>query len=119
MADDYDKQIAAPNFLNAGIDRKIRTRTEKLHRIVLKLQASNGVQNASTLLREVGEGATHENVYWLGHFHEYYCTRDRTPMPIFGPPNDRRLSGGEAPCACGQSGTPRTADCRSTRLRAA
>ena len=49
------------------------------------------------------------------------CMQRENVQPFLSPgrANVRRLSGGEAPRACGQSGAPRAADCRLTRLRAA
>src|SRR5262249_14430531 len=61
MTDNHDKYVTCTNLLDTGFDGLLRARTEELHRVVLELEAADGIEHAFALLTEVAEGAADEN----------------------------------------------------------
>jgi hypothetical protein len=56
-----NKNIATCDFLQTGFDRLSWARAKELHRIMLKLQASNSIQHRFALITEVSIGATEKD----------------------------------------------------------
>jgi len=61
VTDDYNEYVTRPHFLKACFDWLVGTSSKILHRVVLKLEAPDGIEHAFTLLTQVAKGTADED----------------------------------------------------------
>jgi hypothetical protein len=67
MAHNHHKNIASAYFVQARFDRKISSRTKKLHGVGLKVKPPDGVKHTFALDTQVRVGAAKKNCQWPIH----------------------------------------------------